>query len=152
MGKLEVEAKSTVSYSPFAIWFRKRGKRLLSPHFVLGVILLVILAYLVVAPLITLVRTTATWQPTDTRIRNENVVVGQFTTYHWQRILGSNLSKAALWDPLLNTLTVAAGTVVLVAVIGSLLAWLVTRTDLPMRKFISNLAVLPTFYRPGPLP
>ena len=143
MGKPEVQAESMESYNPFVVWFRKKGKRFLSPHFVLGLILLVILAYLVVAPLGTLVRTTATWQATDTRIRGENVVVGEFTTYHWQRILRSNLSKAALWDPLLNTLTVAAGTVVLVIVIGSLLAWLVTRTDLPMRKFISNLAVLP---------
>ncbi|NMB01988.1 MAG: iron ABC transporter permease [Firmicutes bacterium] len=143
MGKPGVQAESPMSYGRFEVWLRKNRKRILAPHYILGLVLLLILAYLVVAPLWTLLRTTATWQPPDVRIRTEDVVVGEFTTYHWRRILNSNLSKAALWDPLWHTLTVAAGTVVLVIVIGGLLAWLVTRTDLPMRKFISNLAVLP---------
>lgn len=143
MGKPGVNVESDLSSGSFALWFRKQGKRMLAPHNILGLVLLLILAYLVLAPLWTLLKTTFTWQPTDMRIRGENVVVGEFTTYHWRRVLASNLSKAALWEPLKHTLVVAAGTVVMVVAIGGLLAWLVTRTDLPMRKFISNLAVLP---------
>ena len=143
MGKPSVLGESSLSHGRLAVWLRKKGKRMLAPHYVLGFVLLLVLAYLIVAPLWTLLKTTFTWQPTDLRIRGENVVVGEFTTYHWRRILGSNLSKAALWEPLKHTLVVAAGTVALVIAIGGLLAWLVTRTDLPMRKFISNLAVLP---------
>ena len=81
-----------------------------------------------------LLKTTFTWQPTD-RGLGEN---GGGRVHHIiGGVLASNLSKAALWG-LANTLVVAVGTVVMVVAIGGLLAWLVTRTDLPMRKFIST--------------
>lgn len=143
MANPQVGVGNDASLKRFKVWVAKVKKRVLAPHFLLGLVLSIVLAYLIVGPLITLVRTTTTWQPQDIRIRGENVVVGQATLYHWKRILRSNLSQAALWAPMRNTLVVAAGTVLLVTVIGSLLAWLVTRTDLPMRKFIANLAVLP---------
>lgn len=143
MGKTGLQTRDSWSDNSIVVWLRKNGRKLLVPRVVVGILLLIVLSYLVVAPLIVLVRTTLTWQPQDIRIRNQLVEVGKFTTYHWKRILTTDLSQAALWQPLKNTLTVAAATVVLVLLMSGLLSWLVVRTDLPMRKFISNLAMLP---------
>ncbi|NLJ80224.1 MAG: iron ABC transporter permease [Firmicutes bacterium] len=143
MGKTDLQATASQSESPIVVWFRKSKRRLFAPHVILGLLLMVILGYLVAAPLVTLVSTTTTWQPQDVRIRGQLVEVGKFTLYHWERILTSNLAPAALWNPLMNTMIVAALIVLVVLLISSILAWLVTRTDIPARKVISNLAMLP---------
>ena len=88
------------------------------------------------------------WQTTlvghrDTRIRGENVVVGKFTTYHWRRMLSGDFAEAVFYKPLLNTLIVTAGTVAIVLAVGSLLAYLVVRTDIRWAKLINALATVP---------
>ena len=50
MGKPGVNVESDLSSGSFALWFRKQGKRMLAPHNILGLVLLLILAYLVLAP------------------------------------------------------------------------------------------------------
>ena len=46
MGKPGVNVESDLSYGSFALWLRKQGKRMLAPHNILGLVLLLILAYL----------------------------------------------------------------------------------------------------------
>jgi iron(III) transport system permease protein len=121
---------------------RRYARRLLLPHNVLAIVLVVVLGHLVVAPLVSVALTTATWQPGDVRIRDADVEVGSFTLYHWQRMVVGPLAQAVLWRPLVNTLVIAVGVVLIVVAVGSGLAWLVVRTDLPARGLIANLAVV----------
>ena len=118
---------------------RWAAHRLRSPHRVLGAILLVIVAFLVILPLITLVRDTVTVSLVDS-FRIPGMRKGELTFYHWQRVLGRH---TVFLRPLLNSLIVAIGTSLFAMCIGCGLSWLVTRTDAHFRPLISVLAIVP---------
>jgi iron(III) transport system permease protein len=104
--------------------------------------MLVIMFYMVVIPLYKLVETTVTWQLVD-ESRIEGAVQGKFTLYHWIRMMTGVFGKIYTATPLQHSITIGLGTVTLAFLIGGSLAWLVVRTDLPGRKLINQLAVLP---------
>ncbi|MCJ7586117.1 MAG: iron ABC transporter permease [Anaerolineales bacterium] len=115
---------------------------LTKPHVILALIMLVLMFYMVIIPLYKLVETTVTWQPTDLS-RVPDAVVGEFTLFHWIRMLTGIFGRIYTYTPLQHSMTVAIGSVVLSLLIGGSLAWLVVRTDMPGRKLVNQLAVLP---------
>ena len=120
-----------------------RLRRWLSrPEKVMGLILLAVLAILVVIPLVQIVVGASTFSYNDTRLVR-GAEPGTWTLYHWQRVTVSRLSMSLLWKPLMHSLLIALGVVGLALPIGSLLAWLVMRTDMPLKKLIGNLAIIP---------
>jgi len=104
--------------------------------------MLVLTFYMVIIPLWRMVSTTFTWQLHDLT-RFPDVEVGAFTLFHWTRMLTGTLSKIFLYTPIQHSLVIATGATLLALLIGGGLAWLVVRTDLPGRKVINQLAVLP---------
>ena len=121
---------------------RRTWRRLTRPHIVLGIILTAAMLYFVVAPLFIMIQTTITWQPQDARLATD-AVPGALTTFHYERVFNSAISNSMLWTPLKNTLVVAICVSVLALAIGTLLAWLVVRTDLPGRKFVASVSIIP---------
>lgn len=121
---------------------RRLRRRLTRPHVILGIVLAAIMLYLVIAPLGVMIKTTITWQPQDARL-TPDAEPGNLTFFHYLRVFGSELSRSMLWIPLKNTLLTAVGASVLALTIGILLAWLVVRTDLPGRRFLSSLLTIP---------
>jgi iron(III) transport system permease protein len=121
---------------------RRFFRWLTKPQVFLSLIMLVIMFYMVIIPLYKLVETTVTWQLVD-ESRIEGAEEGKFTLYHWIRMFSGVFAKIYTLTPLQHSLTIAIGTVLLAFVIGGSLAWLVVRTDMPGRKLINQLAVLP---------
>lgn len=112
------------------------------PHVVIGIGLLVAMLYAVVVPLLALVQTTFTWQLADVRLVRD-ADPGAFTLFHWQRVFAGVISEGTLYRPLVNTVVVGFGVSAVALSIGSLLAWLVMRTDLPGRTLVSGVAIVP---------
>jgi iron(III) transport system permease protein len=122
---------------------RFRFQRWISrPEKIMGLVLLAVLAVLVVMPLIQIFVGASTFSYNDTRLVR-GATPGDWTTYHWQRVSTGPLALALLWKPLMNSLLIALGVVALALPIGSLLAWLVVRTDMPLKKLIGNIAIIP---------
>src|SRR5574338_53378 len=115
---------------------------LTKPHVVLALIMLLIMFYMVVIPLYKLVETTVTWQSSDLS-RVPDAVEGEFTLFHWIRMLTGIFGRIYTYTPLQHSMVVAIGTVLLALLIGGSLAWLVVRTDMPGRKLVNQLAVIP---------
>ena len=69
--------------------------------------------------------------------------VNDFTLAHWYRFFVSDSAYTFFYRPLLNTLIISFGLSILALLIGGGLAWLVVRTDLPLKATISNWAVVP---------
>ncbi len=109
---------------------------------VLSLIMLAVMIVMVVIPLYQLVATTLTWGPTDIP-RYPGSVEGKFTIFHYVRMLTGRLSQIYTYAPLQHSMTVAIGATLLALLIGGSLAWLVVRTDMPGRKIINQLAVIP---------
>lgn len=131
-----------VAPTPLALKFRRFWRWLSRPYVVLGLILTAIIAYLVITPFFVMIQTTFTWQLEDRRLVS-GIIPGDFTLFHWGRVFNSAISESMLYQPLWNTLWTSIAVSVLALSIGCLLAWLVVRTDLPLRGFISKVAVIP---------
>ena len=121
----------------------RRGIRwLTSPHVFLSLLMIVIMFYMVIIPLYRMIVTTVTVQESDLRVL-EDVEVGQFTWYHWLRMLTSKIAKIMTFEPLIHSLTISLGATLGALAIGGLMAWLVVRTDVPGKGIINMLATIP---------
>jgi len=111
-------------------------------HVLLSLIMLFLMFYMIIIPLYRMVLTTVTWQPRDL-MSVPNAEVGGLTLYHYARMLTGQLGKIYMYTPLRNSLTIATGATLLALIIGGSLAWLVIRTDMPGRKLVNQLALIP---------
>ena len=131
---------------PFSLRLLAAARRffrwLMTPRVLLSLIMLILLFYMVIIPLYRLVATSVTWSQHDlTRV--PDAVVGEPTLFHYVRMLTGVIGQIYTYTPLQHSLTVAIGSTLLALLIGGSLAWLVVRTDIPGRKRITQLAVLP---------
>ncbi len=128
---------------------KKRLKNLIlnvvtNPFNMVVLVSLVILFCLIIIPLLTMISTTFTAAQAEVmRRRIEGAQVGDFTLYYWTYMLASSMSKSVLWEPLLNSLLIGACVVVISVPLGSVLAWLMVRTDIPGKKVLSMLVIIP---------
>ena len=71
---------------------------------------------------------------------------GSLTFQHWANILTKASNHYALlmfWEPLLNSVLMAIVACIISVSFGGSIAWLITRSDLPCKKFISTVFVFP---------
>ncbi|MCW9050507.1 MAG: iron ABC transporter permease [Deltaproteobacteria bacterium] len=112
------------------------------PHIVISLILLAILLFIVLLPFAKMVQDSFVWQFADTRL-SHGAQPGELTLFHWKRVFISPLSKNILFRPLFNSVSTALSVSACAMIIGSFMAWLVSRSDLPLKKTIATVAVLP---------
>ena len=112
-----------------------------NPFNMIVLISLVLLIVLIVIPLIEMLRTTFTLAASE--LRRVDGKVGDFTLYYWKQLFASNLSSATLWKPLINSLIIGFFTALISVPLGAVLAWLMVRSDLPGKKFLSIGIIVP---------
>jgi len=112
------------------------------PQVIISLTLIALLFFLAAIPFLKLLQETVTWQFADIRI-SRLARPGGLTLFHWKRVLASNLSPNIFYQPFLRSLETSLSIGILAVVLGSLMAWLVVRTDMPGKRFISAMAVAP---------
>ena len=113
-----------------------------NPYNVIVLIAIVLLTYLIIFPLVDMLATTFELSPRDLR-SVPGGEAGAFTFYYWKRLLASELSMNLLIRPLLNSLVIGFGVSVCAIALGSCLAWLMVRSDLPFKPFFSLAVIIP---------
>ena len=113
-----------------------------NPYNSITFIAIVALLFLILIPLWEIVRTTFIWSIRDFRL-TDDANPGAFTLFHWIRIFNSNISKTIFYNPLINSLLIGFSVSILSIGLGSLFAYLLTRTDLPCKKLFSFLLLIP---------
>ena len=122
--------------------FRRFIRWLTRAQVALALIMLVLMFYMIIIPLYRMVETTVTWQAHDlTRV--PDAVVGELTIFHYVRMLTGVFGRIYMYTPLQHSMTIAIGATLLSLLIGGSLAWLVIRTDMPGRKLVNQLALIP---------
>jgi len=111
-------------------------------YYIMAVVFLIIFTFLVVAPLVQIIITSLTFQRNDLRMVR-GAEVGAFTFYHYSRVFIGRLARALFYRPFVNSLLVGVGVTILSMTIGSLLAWVLVRTDIPFKKFLNSVIVIP---------
>ena len=112
-----------------------------NPFNMIVAVSMVILFCLIVIPLLQMIASNFTAATGE--IQRIGGDVGDFTLYYWKYLLVGKLSGATLWGPLKNSLVVGVFTVLVSVPLGSVLGWLVVRSDLPGKKLIGMLVVIP---------
>ena len=125
---------------------KKRLKNLIlnvvkNPFNMIVLVSLIVLFCLILIPLLTMVKSTFTLAQSE--LRRVDGKVGDFTLYYWKYMLAGKLSKAVLWEPLLRSVFCGAMTTLISVPLGSVLAWLMIRTDLPGKKVLGLLVTVP---------
>ena len=113
-----------------------------NPYNIIVLIAVVLLVYLIVLPLLDMIATTFELAQRDIRAVGGGKA-GDFTLYYWQRLLARELSWTMLIKPLINSLVIGVCVSVCAILLGSILAWLMVRSDLPFKKFFSLAVIIP---------
>lgn len=122
--------------------FNKVKTFLSKPQNVILVIFGVVCTFTTLAPLIALVQDTITIHPGSI----DEFLTGKsegLTFVNYVDIFTGNLAKKNLWTPLLNTLLLAALSCVFAILYGGLFAFLVTRTNMRFKKYLSAIFIFP---------
>ena len=112
------------------------------PELIIGTVCLAGLGFLVLVPLLEIIRDAFSFQSYDLAYRPDGVV-GSFTLFHLQRVFVSPISKALFLRPLVNSLSIGIAVTAIGVGIGSLLAWLIVRTNIRFKGTLGAMIVIP---------
>ena len=71
------------------------------------------------------------------------LAAGSFTFAHWQEVFAGKNSISYFWEPLGNSLLVSVLSCIFAILFGGAVAYLVTRTNMPFKKFVSSVFIFP---------
>ncbi len=115
------------------------------PANIILLIFLIALTVLTLYPLLSLLRETVTVH-LGREERATHLPIGAFTTYHFERIFATSANSYSwiqFYKPLLNTLAVSVTSSAIAILFGGVVAFLVTRTNLKYKKFVSAVFTFP---------
>lgn len=95
-----------------------------------------------VAPIVAIVRDTFKIHPGTIDAHLTGKAEG-YTVANYTDLFTSRLAKTNLWTPMLNTVLLAVLTCLISILFGGLVAFLVTRTNLKFKKYISSIFIFP---------
>ena len=112
------------------------------PHNVILLLMGIVVTVTTVAPIVAIVEDTFKIHhgTIDAHLTGQ---VSGYTVVNYIDLFTSNLAKTTLWTPLLNTVFLAVGTCVVSILFGGIFAFLVTRTNLAWRKYLSSIFIFP---------
>ena len=127
--------KSTLTINKLKTYFSK-------PQNVILLLFGIVLTYTTVAPIIAIVRDTFKIHPgtIDQFLTKKSE---GYSAANYVDLFTSKLAKVNLWTPLLNTVMLAVLTCVISILFGGMVAFLVTRTNLRFKKYISSIFIFP---------
>ncbi|WP_325214114.1 ABC transporter permease [Oscillibacter sp.] len=128
-------SKSTIFFNKVKTFFSK-------PHNVILVLMGIVLTVTTVAPIIAIVEDTFKIHPGTIDAHLTGQAAG-YTVVNYVDLFTSRLAKTNLWTPLLNTVLLAVGTCVVSILFGGVFAFLITRTNLAWRKYLSSIFIFP---------
>ena len=112
------------------------------PHNVILLLMGIVLTITTVAPIIAIVQDTFKIHPGTIDAYLAGTSQG-YTLVNYTDLFTSPLAKANLWTPLLNTVLLSVGSCIVAILFGGIFAFLITRTNLSCRKYLSSIFIFP---------
>ncbi len=128
-------SKSAIILNKVKTFFSKPQNVIL---FLMGIVLTIS----TVAPIIAIVKDTITVHPGTIDAHLSGKSEG-YTFVNYIDLFTSRLVKTNLWTPLLNTLYLSIGSCIVAILYGGLFAFLITRTNLAWKKYLSSIFIFP---------
>ena len=126
---------STIRLNKIKTYFSK-------PHNVILLLMGIVLTFTTVAPIIAIVQDTFKIHPgtIDAHLTGQS---SGYTIVNYTDLFTSKLAKANLWTPLINTVWLAVGTCIVSILFGGIMAFLITRTNLKFKHYLSSMLIFP---------
>ncbi len=112
------------------------------PYNVILLFMGIVVTITTIAPVVAIIEDTFKIHPGTIDAHLTGQVSG-YTLVNYIDLFTSSLAKTNLWTPLLNTVYLAVGTCVVSILFGGVFAFLVTRTNLAWRKYLSSIFIFP---------
>lgn len=113
-----------------------------NPFNVIVFFTLIILFVLIIIPLLIMIQNTFVVAKAELR-SIPGAKIGDYTLYYWKYLLASPLTKTVFWEPLLHSLTIGLFVTLISVPLGSIMAWLMVRTDIPGKSVLSAMILIP---------
>ncbi|MBO4538148.1 MAG: iron ABC transporter permease [Erysipelotrichaceae bacterium] len=112
------------------------------PQNVILVLTGILVTFTTIAPIVAIIRDTVTIHPgtIDQYLSGKG---SGFTLMNYVDLFTSKLAKTNLWTPLLNTTVLAIGSCTFAILFGGIFAYLVTRTNMAFKKYLSSIFIFP---------
>ena len=134
--------QSTLLPNKRAIFLNKLKTFFSKPYNVILLVLGILLSVTTIAPIIAIVQDTFQIHPGTIDAHLTKMTSG-WTVVNYTDLFTSKLAKTNLWRPLKNTVLLAVGTCVVSIFFGGIVAFLVTRTNLGFKQYISSIFIFP---------
>ena len=102
----------------------------------------IVLTITTVAPIVAIVQDTFKIHPGTIDAHLTGQVSG-YTLVNYIDLFTSPLAKINLWTPLWNTVLLSVGSCIVAILFGGIFAFLITRTNLSCRKYLSSIFIFP---------
>ena len=125
-----------------AIFWNKLKTYFSQPYNVILLLFGIVVTVTTIAPIVAIVKDTFSIHP-GTIDQHITGMTSGYTMVNWTDLFTSRMAKTNLWTPLWNTVLLAVGTCVVAILFGGVVAFLVTRTNMAWRKYISSIFIFP---------
>ena len=112
------------------------------PYNVILLLMGIVFTITTIAPVIAIVEDTVKIHPGTIDAHLTKMKEG-YSFINYIDLFTSRMAKTNLWTPLLNTIYLSVGTCVMSILYGGVFAFLVTRTNLAWRKYLSSIFIFP---------
>lgn len=112
------------------------------PHNVILLLMGIVLTITTVAPIVAIVQDTFKIHPGTIDAHLTGQVSG-YTLVNYIDLFTSPLAKINLWTPLWNTVLLSVGSCIVAILFGGIFAFLITRTNLSCRRYLSSIFIFP---------
>ena len=137
-----MNSSATLVASPATIAWNKVKTFFSKPYNVILVLLGIVLTVTTVAPIVAIVEDTFKIHAGTIDAHLTKQTTG-WTVVNYIDLFTSKLAKSNLWKPLWNTVLLSVGTCVVSILYGGIFAFLITRTNLAWRQYLSSLFIFP---------
>ena len=133
---------STTGKDKRAIFKNKVKTWFSQPQNIILLLFGIVLTFSTVAPIVAIIKDTLKIHPGTIDQHLTGKTTG-YTLVNYIDLFTSKMAKINLWSPLLNTVLLSVLTCVISIIFGGLFAFLVTRTDMKFKKYLSSIFIFP---------
>ena len=137
-----MNSSATLVASPATIAWNKVKTFFSKPYNVILLLLGIVLTVTTVAPIVAIVEDTFKIHAGTIDAHLTKQTTG-WTVVNYTDLFTSKLAKSNLWKPLWNTVLLSVGTCVVSILYGGIFAFLITRTNLAWRQYLSSIFIFP---------
>ena len=134
--------QQTVKASGARVWLNKLKTTFSKPQNAILLALGILLTFSTVAPMISIALDTITVHVGSVDSHYTGLKEG-YTLYNWVDLFTGKLAKTNLWTPLLNSVLLSVFSCFGAIFYGGLFAYLVTRTNMRCKKYLSSIFIFP---------